>query len=238
MVCDLPPEHGLGVVEDVGHQVLEHRETMALEQFVEPLLDHDAGAILRVYVGEALAPGAHVVFDQGRDRPIEFRAAEDSHRRNADAFGIAIERARIEAARQRAANIGPVTGAAIERDQRALEEDRPDQLHVVGVDAAGIRIVEDVDVARLHVLEPVEHDRNGRLERADMRGLVSIAVADQPTFGVENRAGMVVAFADGRRVGEAGDDLAALVAHAAERVLQDLEGDRIKPHRPPPCKSG
>ena len=60
-----------------------------------------------------------------------------------------------------------------------------------------------------------------------MRRLVAVAVGDEAAFRRQQRAGMVVALADGRRIGEAGDHLAALVAHAAQRVAQHLEGDGV-----------
>ena len=72
-----------------------------------------------------------------------------------------------------------------------------------------------------------------------MRRLIPVAVGDQPALGGQQRAGMVVALADGRRVGEAGDHLAALVAHASQRVAQHLEGDGVQLHGPTrSCRSG
>ena len=65
-----------------------------------------------------------------------------------------------------------------------------------------------------------------------MRRLIPVAVGDEAAFRRQQRAGMVVPFADGRRIGQAGNHLAAFVAHAAQRVAQHLEGDGVELHGP------
>ena len=215
------------VVEDILEQRLDGLRPVADVELQQAVLDQRTGLSLGVDVGDALAPGAHVVLDQRHHRAVELALVEEPHRRHPQPLGVAVHRARVEAAGQRAAHIGPVAGAGVEGDEAAFVMDRADQLHVVAVDAAGIGVVEDVDVARLEFAHPLLHHPHRRLEGADVGCLIPVAVGDQPPFRRQQRAGMIVALADGRRIGEAGDHLAPLVAHASQRVAQHLEGDGV-----------
>ena len=224
---DLGAEALLGVIEDILEQRLDGLRPVADVELQQAVLDQRSRLPLGVDIGDALAPGAHVVLDQRHHRAVELAVVEEPHRRHPEPLGVAVHRARVEAAGQRAAHVGPVAGAGVEGDEAALVMDGPDQLHVVAVDAAGVGVVEDVDVAGLELAHPLLHHPHGRLEGADVGRLVAVAVGDEAALRREQRAGVVVALADGGRIGEAGDHLAALVAHAAKRVAQHLEGDWV-----------
>ena len=165
---DLSAEPLLGIVEDVLEQRLDRLRPVASVELQQAVLDQRAGLALGVDVGDALAAGAHVVLDQRHHRAVELAVVEEPHRRHPQPLGIAVHRARVEAARPRAAHVGPVAGAGVEGDEAPFVVDRPDQLHVVAVDAAGVGIVEDVDVARLEGPHPLRHHPHRGLEGADM----------------------------------------------------------------------
>ena len=151
---DLGAEALLGVVEDILEQRLDGLRPVAGIELQQAVLDQCAGLALGVDVGDALAPGAHVVLDQRHHRAVELAVVEEPHRRHPQPLGVAVHRARVEAARQRAPHIRPVAGAGVEGDEAAVVMDRADQLHIVAVDAAGIGVVEDVDVAWLEFAPP------------------------------------------------------------------------------------
>ena len=71
-----------------------------------------------------------------------------------------------------------------EREHLAVEEDRPHDLDVVLVRAAGVRVVVDVDVAGAELGHLADQVLDRRLERPHVRRLVALAVRDEPTVRV------------------------------------------------------
>ena len=68
--ADLGAEALLGVVEDVLEQRLDGLRPVAGVEFQKAVLDQRAGLALGVDIGDALAPGAHVVLDQRHHRAV------------------------------------------------------------------------------------------------------------------------------------------------------------------------
>ncbi|MNL32456.1 hypothetical protein D3C87_1543060 [compost metagenome] len=115
-----------------------------------------------------------------------------------------------------------------EGDDPAIDEDRPDQPDVIEVGAAGIGIVDGVDVTRMHVtVEGADHVLAGEVQRADMDRDVLVTLGCRIAFGIVKGAGEV-AVVDDEGVAGSQDLLGHLIDAGDEGVLQDLEGHRVK----------
>ena len=65
-----------------------------------------------------------------------------------------------------------------------------------------------------------------------MRRLIAVAVGHQAAFRSQQSARMIMPLANRRRIGQAGDHLAALIAHGAKRIAQHFKSNRIQLHGP------
>ena len=123
--------------------------------------------------------------------------------------------------RRLAADVGHVPEHRRPADDPALVEDRHDDQPVVGVadrGAAGVRVGGEQDVALLdRAVEAVEEVGDGQAELAD----------DHLPVGVGDQRELVVLLADARRQRGAEQHLVHLVAGVAQRVLDQVEGDRV-----------
>lgn len=94
--------------------------------------------------------------------------------------------------------------------------------------AAGIGIVNGVDVAGMHVaVEGADDVLAGEMQRADMHRDVLIALSGRIAFGIVKGTGEVSVI-DDEGVAGSQDLLGHLIDAGDEGVLQDLEGHRIK----------
>ena len=100
--------------------------------------------------------------------------------------------------------------------------------HVGEVRAAGIGIVDRIDVTWMHVaVEGAHHVLAGEVQRADMDGDVLIALRGGIALRVVQRVGEV-AIVDHEGIAGPEDLLAHLVDAGDEGILQDLESDGIE----------
>jgi hypothetical protein len=193
-------EAALGVVHGVLEGVPHHLGAELLDVTEQPLLHQDAGAVLGVDLGDPLLWDADVHRDQVPDLLDGFVRLVELQRRHPQTLGVALGRARVEGPVHGAADVGPVAESDREGEQLALPEDRPDDLDVVLVGAAGVGVVVDVAVARRelgHLLDQVLH---GGFEGPHVRRLVALPVGDETALRGQDRDRVVVPLGDRRRV--------------------------------------
>jgi hypothetical protein len=183
---------------------------------------------LRVDVADDGDRVAGVGGDQVGDVLAEAPLVEQTDRRDAQALAEHVAGGDVERARHAAADVRPVAVRLAEGDDLAVGEDRPDEPHVGEVGAAGIGVVDGVDVAGMHVaLEGAHHVLAGEVQGADVDGDVLVALRGGVALGVVQRA-REVAVVDDEGIAGPQDLLAHLVDAGDEGVLQDLEGHRIE----------
>ena len=174
-------------------------------------------------------PLAHVGEEDLEDVVVEDAAAEDAEGGDADAFFEVGAGAGVEGAGEDAADVRPVGGGGGEGDEGVLVEDGLDEVDVVAVGAGDVGVVDEVDVAVVHVFEADGADdfRDGELGDADEGGEVELALGDELAEAVVDGGGEVVALVDDGGVGGLDDDERHFVADGAEGVAQDFEGDGV-----------
>ncbi len=153
---------------------------------------------------------------------------EEPHRRDAHALAEHVARRHVEGAGHRTAEIRPVAVRLREADQMILIEDRADKAHVGEVRAAGIRIVDGIDIARQHLaLEGADHVLAGEMQRADMHRDILVPLRDGIAVAVMQAVGKV-AVVDHEGIAGAQHLLGHLVDRGDEGVLQNLEGHGVE----------
>ena len=115
---------------------------------------------------------------------IEDVAFEQADRRNANAFGIAGGRLRVEGARHRTAHVGPMDHRAGEGNDLIVKEDRADKPRIVDMRAGPVGIGKEKCITAMHrihraVLEQLDHRRT---ERRVMSGRIGMTMRDQPAI--------------------------------------------------------
>jgi hypothetical protein len=220
-------EQALGMVHGVLERVADHLLAELRHVAHQAALDQPAGLVLREALGHALVGHPDVHVDQVPDRLVGDLVLVQLERGHPQALGVALGRVRVERAVHGAADVGPVAQRDREREHLAAGEDRADDLHVVLVRAAGVGVVVDEDVAGPELGDLLDQVLDRRLERPHVRRLVALAVGHEPAVRGEDRDRVVVPLGDRRRIGDALDQRARLVADRLERVAQDLERDRV-----------
>ena len=153
---------------------------------------------------------------------------EQAKGRDAQSFLPGIGGAGQVAAGGRAADVGPVGEVDRERDESAVEEHRPDRLHVGQVIAADLGQVEEPHVARReprlrHALEKLPHR-----EAHDSHVYGNVPpLGDEVAVRVGQRRGEIAGLAQERRAGRAHDHQRHLLRGSAEGVTDDLQGHGI-----------
>ena len=238
VVVDIVLER-LRLLGQVLHDQLAHGAIGALEQRLAGLLVGVAAEAVAdldhaLLTGAAAGDDRHeiavvhlrrarVVHDEVEHRLVELAALVEQQRRNADALAEDRGRVRRHAARHPAADVHQMAEHRGEADQLALVKHRHQHHPVVDVAdgaAAFVRIALQDDVAGLQVeLVLGEHLVHVGAELAD----------DHPPLGIGDHRELVVLFADHRRHGGAEQHRIHLVAGVAQRVLDEIERDRIKP---------
>ena len=200
---------------------------VARDQLGELLLGDVAGGELGAQVAEHLHRQAHVLLDERHDRLVELAGLVELQRRDAQALGVDLGRVRGVRAGDPAADIGVVADGAGEGEPLALVIERLEDEDVGQVHAAVERVVHDEHVARRHVVAEVAHDRfhRGR-HRAEM-ARQGQALRDELAVGVGEAGRVVHVVLEHARIGRAEDGQRHLVGDREDRVLEQLEGDRI-----------
>jgi hypothetical protein len=173
------------------------------------------------YVGAIHLGEADVVEDQPQDVLDHLAALDDLDRRDDQPLLEDRRRARGQRARQPAARVHLVAELRRPADELVLEEDRHEHEPVVRVRdrrRALVRVRREDHVARIDAAVPVAHHLvDVGAELAD----------DHPPARVGDHRELVVLLADDRAHRRAEQHRVHLVPRVAQRVLDDVEGDRI-----------
>ena len=177
-------------------------------------------------VALALVRPAQVREDEVNRLALGPSRREESDRRDADAFLVAVGRPGHVAAGHGAADVRPVGEVDGERDEPVSREDGTDRLHVRQVIPADLREVEEPDVALAQPRrwDPLEELLDRERHHAHVDGNVP-ALGDEAPVGVGQRRGEVARFLEQRRAGRAHQDHAHLLGDRVEGVADDLERD-------------
>ena len=193
----------------------------AVAEFAHAGRGRPAAGDQRHQVGAVHVRRARVVEHDVEHALVEHALLIDAHRRDPEAFLPDRPRVERHRARHLAADIDHVAEDRREAHQDALVEDRHHHAPVVVVRdgaLAGIGIVPDEDVALVEVaLELLNDCRDVGAELAD----------DHAAAGVADHRELVVLLADDRRERDADHDAVHLGARVLQRVLDDVQGDRI-----------
>ncbi|MCY1300720.1 hypothetical protein D9M70_502970 [compost metagenome] len=171
---------------------------------------------------------ARVRSDEVGDVLAEAAAIEEPDRRDTHTLLEHFLRSHIEGARHAAAKVRPVAIGLAEGDDPAIDEDRTDQPDVVEMRATRVRVVDRIDIARMHVTVEGPNDvLAGEMQRADMHRNILVSLRRRVALGIVQRARKIAVVDD---EGIAGPQylLGHLVDAGDEGVLQHLEGHRVK----------
>ncbi len=115
-----------------------------------------------------------------------------------------------------------------EADQVILIEDRAHETHVGKVRAAGVRVVDGIDIARQHLaLEGADDVLAGEMQRADMHRDILITLSDRIAVAVM-QAVREIAVVDHEGIAGAQHLLGHLVDGGDEGVFQNFKGYRVE----------
>ncbi len=234
--ADYAPHGFLGVVLHVAHVSLHHVEPEMrhhLAQLVHALLvgRHLGSQVGHVLVRIAGRPGG--ASQQGpRFRIAQLAAGGAVHQLEViDQDALLLDAARIGRHRTRrgAADVGMVAARAdVEQYPFArLVEHGRDHRHIRQMGAAVVRIVEHVDIARVHAARVGLHHGLDALAHGAQVHRHMGRVGDQVAFGVEDGAAKVQPFLDVDGVGRVLQPQPHLLGDRHEQVVEDLQHDRI-----------
>ena len=223
-------DHGagllLGRIENGLDRGFDDRRAELGEQFRHPPLAQMRRAQHRREVAAKFAGVADVERQQIEQVVAQLAGLVELDRRNAQAFLKDLGGGGIIGAMGGAADIALVRAHDGPEQPLVAGEDRHEGGEVRQMAAAMIGIVEQDDVARLDVLEPLL-DRDRRpWQRADMNRKV-IGLRDQAGAGVADRQREIAAGIEDLRIGGAKHRLAHLLHDRTEPVLDDGARDGI-----------
>src|SRR5262249_53032994 len=169
----------------------------------------------------------HGVLEAAKERLVRLALVVHLHGRDAQALLVDLGRIGGVRAGHAASHVGLVADGRREGEALALEEDRLQHEDVGDVHAAFERIVEAVDVARLHAVA-VACDRGGQGvgERGEVCGERQ-PLSDRAATAVAERGGVIHVVAQDPGVRRAQDGQRHLVGDRQQRVAEQLERDRI-----------
>ena len=178
-------------------------------------------------IAEHLDGDADVALDQAPQGIVAHPPVEQPHRRDAQPLLVDLGRVRRVRARDPAAHVGLVRGAARERDALPVHEHRLEHEDVGQVHPALERVVEHEDVAFAHFVVVVGEHRGERgRHRAEVHGQRE-ALRDHVPARVGHGRGEIHVVPQHPGVGGAAHGHRHLVRGREERVLEQLEIDRI-----------
>ena len=212
-------------VEDRGQLVV----AVAVGELGQPAPRHRAGRDLGIEVAHHRIGYAHILADHLDQRVVEDAGVAQLQGRNPQPLLVDLRCVGRHRSRRHAADVLMVCHGAAQRDDLAAMKDRRDDGDVGQVRAAGVGVVQDVDVAVAHAVDGIdlEHlgDRRdeGRQMDRDRAGL-----RERGAVGGEQAGGSVESFLDDGREGTAQQRRLHLVGDAVELVANDFDRDGVE----------
>ena len=201
--------HPLGVRVELVHRGGDAIAAAARAELVEPQL----GETVRGELGAEVAPPL-LRLPRRPDEALEHLVGEELRRED---HALLLERVREGG---QARGLDPADVGVVGARDREAEDGAGHERDVGQVRAAGVRVVEDRDLAGL---EPEAHDRgDGFGHRAEVHGNV-LGLRDHPPALVEQRGRAVAAFLDVRGEGGADQDGTHLLRDRPQRRADDLQ---------------
>ena len=221
------PRQPLGIVDRLLHERLGALGAVARHQLGELLVGDVAGRELRAQVAEQLHRQAHVLLDDGHEGLVDLAGVVELHGRDAQPLGIDLGGVGGVRAGHPAADVAVVADGAGERQPLARVEQRLHDEDVGQVHAAVEGIVHDEDVARRDVVLEAAHDRGHRRRHRAQMARQRQALRGELAVGVGKAGRVVHVVLQHARVGGPEDRERHLVGDREDRVLEELEGDRV-----------
>ena len=200
---------------------------VARHQLGELLVGDVAGGELRAQVAEQLHRQAHVLLDDGHEGLVDLAGVVELHGRDAQPLGVDLGGIGGVRAGHPAADVAVVADGAGEREPLARVEQRLHDEDVGQVHAAVEGIVHDEDVARRDVVLEAAHDRGHRRRHGPQMPRQREALRGELAVGVGKAGRVVHVVLQHARVGGPEDRERHLVGDREDRVLEELEGDRV-----------
>jgi hypothetical protein len=221
-------EHRLAraLADEVGERV-ERVDLELVHHLQQPLGADVVAGREAVDVADGVDRQARVGADHRHQRLVHLAALGELEHRDEQALHEHVGRVGPEAD---AADVHEMAGAAEQRDQLALAEDRRGDDEVVGVAGALPRIVGDVDVAVFHrrrremgdeVLHRFRH-------RVHVAGRAGHRLGEHAPVEIEDAGGEVARLAHDRREGRAHQRLRLLLDDRDQAVPHDLQPDLVE----------
>lgn len=225
---DLRPRRRLAVGEQPVEVCLQGLGAVGRRQLAQPGLAGGQRGDLGVDVGQQHVGVADVQLQQLPQRLVRLAAVVELERRDAQALLVDLRVVESHAAGHAPADVGVVRFRCGVAEQHAVHEDRLHNVDVVQVRAAVVRVIDDVDVTRLHLTgEGAEDLPEHRRDGAQGVGLGD-RDGDQLALGIAEGAEEVLRVLDELRGAGALEGEGHLVDDGLEVVLDDFHGDRIE----------
>jgi hypothetical protein len=217
----------LGVVQQLIHVEAGPGHAVARHQLLEGALGDGAGGELGTQIAEHLDRHPHIAVDHHVQGFVGLAALIEAQWRDAQPFLVNLGTVRGIGARHPPADIRVVADGRGDGDALPIHEDRREQENIGQVHPALEGVVEDEDVALRHRLAVAAHDGGQRFRDAAEVARQGQPLGDQPALGVAEGRGVIHVVLQHRRIGGAMDGQRHVIGDREERVLEQLELDRV-----------
>ena len=203
--------------------------SMLCEQPPIATLADRTGCKLRADVADQLHRHARILFQDAQQHLVRLAGFVQLDDRQADAFLENLRRVDGGRSRRDAADVAVMRHRAGPALDDAFVEDRLDDVEVGQMlPARTVGVVIEEDVAGLRSRRMIgDQDAHSVRERAELHRQCQ-PLGDELPAPVTERGGIVHGVTYDRRIGAAHHDQRHLVGSRRERILDDLEGDRIE----------
>ena len=226
-IPDRAARQPFGVVDDLLHHRDHAVGAIARDQVEELPLGDVAGRELRAQVAVDARRQTHVLLDDREQRFVPLSRRIELERRDAQPLLVDLGRVRRVGPRHAATHVGVMADGGGKRDPAAVDEERLEHENVGQVHPAFERIVEREDVARLHRVAVAGHHRGQRgRDRSQVTGQRQ-SLRHQLAVGVAEGGREIHVVLDHAGIRRADNRQRHLVGDREDRVLEELEGDRI-----------
>ena len=222
-------EPPLGAGDDFVERGADHFRGVEIHDLEEASRAQAARSDLRVVVAATLLRHPHVEQQQVHDVALQLASPEEPDDRDAQALLVDLAHPARHRPRRHAPDVGVVREVGDEAEQLSLDEHRHRVVDVGQMGAArGVRVVGDEEVSVVDVArELLQQAGDESAHRRDVDGQRLGRLRDEPAVPVHDGGGVVAALLDVGGVRRLHQRDEGLVGDRAQRVGDDLEGDRI-----------